>query len=211
MKAHFNSIIQDGDKYIYEYHVLKHDNFKSSFGILALAGVLGSLKVVNERGWLALIPFWILIYLISKIYDFVAKKWFHSGKSVKLKFISHLPHYWFPDILWMLKCTNQNYRLGEIIANATENWSDDEIDIKIGKLSAIKINRANLSNFVLDKAVDDQENLKKNGVFVLGRTTLIWECPKDNYWFHYFVLFIKLFFTNLIGIKIISSIRNNNI
>jgi hypothetical protein len=45
----------------------------SSFFYLAIAGVIGSFNVVNENGWLYLIPFWIIIFLLSKIVDYLMK------------------------------------------------------------------------------------------------------------------------------------------
>ena len=45
---------------------------KSSFSYFALAGVIGSFTVVNESGWLMLIPFWVLVWVISKVFDKIA-------------------------------------------------------------------------------------------------------------------------------------------
>lgn len=48
---------------------------KSTLPYLAIAGIIGSFKVVTERGWLYLVPFWIAIVLIAKIMDWIIKKW----------------------------------------------------------------------------------------------------------------------------------------
>lgn len=42
------------------------------FPYFALAGAIGSFTVVNESGWLMLIPFWILVWAISKVADKIA-------------------------------------------------------------------------------------------------------------------------------------------
>jgi hypothetical protein len=160
MKIHFNSIKQDGDNYIYEYHTKKNENFKSTFGYLAIAGIIGSFRVVSEKGWLYLLPFWILVFILSKVLDWFIKKWVIQSKSVKVRFISKYPHYVMEDILWMLKCTNQNFQLGEIISSASDYWGN-EIDIEIGIISAMKTNKANFSREILNKAVDQQEELEE--------------------------------------------------
>ena len=106
MKIHFNSIKRNGDKYIYEYHTYKNGNFKSTFGYLSIAGIIGSFKVVSEKGWLYLIPFWIVIIVLYKTLDWIIKKWIVQKNSVKIQFISKYPHYVLEDILWMLKSSN---------------------------------------------------------------------------------------------------------
>jgi predicted nucleic-acid-binding Zn-ribbon protein len=168
MKIHFNSIELKGDEYIYEYHTQKNRNFRSTLGYLTIAGLIGSFKVVSEKGWLYLIPFWIVVFVLSKITDWIIKKWIIQSKSVKISFISKYPHYVLVDIFWMLKCTNQNFKLGEIITNASEKWAK-EIDIEIGKLYAIKINKAKLTREVLDRALDQQEELEQKWSEKTGR------------------------------------------
>jgi hypothetical protein len=160
MKIHFNSIERNGDKYIYEYHTVKTGNFKSTLGYLTIAGIIGSFKVVNEQGWLYLIPFWIAIIVLSKILDWIIKKWVVQSKSIKIQFKSKYPHYVLDDILWMLKNSNQSSRLGDIISNASENFGQ-EINIKIGQLSVKKIISANFSKEILNQAIDQQNQLEK--------------------------------------------------
>jgi hypothetical protein len=48
---------------------------KSTFKYLAIAGIIGSFHVVSDKGWLYLIPFWIIIFAIAKVLDWVIKKW----------------------------------------------------------------------------------------------------------------------------------------
>jgi len=43
--------------------------------LFILAGIVGSFKVVSEKGWLYLIPFWIIIVILSKICDWAISKW----------------------------------------------------------------------------------------------------------------------------------------
>jgi hypothetical protein len=43
----------------------------SSFYFFAIAGLIGSFNVVSENGWLYLIPFWIIIIILSKIFDYI--------------------------------------------------------------------------------------------------------------------------------------------
>ena len=160
MKVHFNKIERKGEEYIYDYHTQKNGNFKSTFGYFSIAGIIGSFKVVSETGWLYLIPFWIAVFTLSKLIDWIIKKWGVHNEAVKLRFISKYPHYVFDDILWMLKNLNQNFLLGDIISNASESFGQ-EIDIEIGRLSVMKINSANFSNEILNQAVDQQIELEK--------------------------------------------------
>tara|TARA_Y100000385_G_C12939933_1_gene570581 strand:- start:478 stop:702 length:225 start_codon:yes stop_codon:yes gene_type:complete len=53
--------------------VFKMKNNKSFF-YFAVAGVIGSFNVVSENGWLYLIPFWVVIFLLSKIVDYLLNK-----------------------------------------------------------------------------------------------------------------------------------------
>ena len=85
MKIHFNSIKRNGGKYIYEYHTDKNGNFKSTFRYLSIAGIIGSFKVVSEKGWLYLIPFWIVIIVLYKTLDWIIKKWILQEKYVQEK------------------------------------------------------------------------------------------------------------------------------
>lgn len=48
---------------------------QSGFNYFALAGIIGSFRVVSNNGWLYLIPFWILIFVIAKLFDWLIKKW----------------------------------------------------------------------------------------------------------------------------------------
>ena len=160
MKIHFNSIKRNGGKYIYEYHTDKNGNFKSTFRYLSIAGIIGSFKVVSEKGWLYLIPFWIVFIVLSKTLDWIIKKWIVQKNSVKIQFISNYPHYVLEDILWMLKSSNQNFRLGDIISNASESFGE-ELDIKIGHLSAKRISSANFSKEILNQAIDQQSELEE--------------------------------------------------
>jgi TM2 domain-containing membrane protein YozV len=50
-------------------------NRKSTFRFFSIAGLIGSFKIVGEKGWLYLIPFWIGIILISLFMDYVLKRW----------------------------------------------------------------------------------------------------------------------------------------
>lgn len=159
MKIHFTRIERQGDEYIYEYHTQKNGGFKSTLGYFSLAGIIGSFKIVSEKGWLYLIPFWITVFGISKIVDWVIKKWVEQGESVKIQFTSKYPHYVLEDIIWMLKHLNKNHQLGEIISNASENFGQ-KVDIEIGVLSAMKINSANFSKEILNQAVDQQTELE---------------------------------------------------
>ena len=48
---------------------------KSSFNYFAIAGLIGSFNIVSEKGWLYLIPFWIIVFIISKLSDWIIRKW----------------------------------------------------------------------------------------------------------------------------------------
>ena len=128
-------------------------------GYFTIAGIIGSFKVVVEKGWLYLIPFWLAVFVLSKIADWLIKKSVNN-KAVQIRFISKYPHYNMGDILWMLQNTNQNHLLDDIISSASESFGK-QIDIQIGKLSAIKISTANFSKEVLDKAMDQQYELQE--------------------------------------------------
>ena len=160
MKIHFNGIERKGDEYIYEYHTQKNGGFKSTIGYLSLAGIIGSFKVVSEKGWLYLLPFWIAVFGLSKIIDWIIKKWVAQSESVKLRFTSKYPHYVLEDILWMLKHSKKKYLFDDIISNTSESFGQ-EIDIEIGVLSALKINSANVSKEILSQEVDQQSELEK--------------------------------------------------
>jgi len=160
MKLHFNGIKRKGDEYIYEYHTQKNGNFKSTLGFFSIAGIIGSFKVVSEKGWLYLIPFWIAVFALSKFIDWIIKKWGVQNQSAKLRFVSKYPHYVMEDILWMLKNSNQTHLFADIISNASDIFGQ-EIDIEIGKLSAMKINSVNFSRETLSQAVDEQVELEK--------------------------------------------------
>lgn len=48
---------------------------KSTFNYFAIAGIIGSFNIVNDKGWVYLIPFWIIIFIISKVADWIISKW----------------------------------------------------------------------------------------------------------------------------------------
>jgi len=95
------------------------------------------------------------------VYEYHTKKktGLFKSKSVCICFKSRYPHYVLEDILWMLKCTDQNFKLGEIISDASDQWGTI-VDIEIGTLQASKIEKANFTSDVLDQALDDQELLE---------------------------------------------------
>ena len=157
MKTFLYSIKQDKDSYIYEYHHKDSKSFKT-FGLLSIAGLIGSFQVVNENGWLYLFPFWIIIFIISKIFNWIIEK-IDNSKFVCLRFISKYPHYNFNDILWMLKYTDQSVQLGDEISSASDDWGK-EIDIDIGKLSTMQISNTSYSHEKLRKIVDEQMELQ---------------------------------------------------
>jgi hypothetical protein len=164
MKFHLNSISKNGDNYSYEYHTdNKEKNFKSTLSYFALAGVIGSFKVVSdpERGWLFLFPFWILVFVLSKVFDWGIKKWVIPSKPVMLRFVTRYPHYVLTDIFWMLECTKQDFQLDRIISNASDEWGS-ELDINIGTLSAMKSDKGNFSREILNEAIDQQQELKED-------------------------------------------------
>ena len=160
MKIHFNNIRQQDNKYIYEYHTQKSEKITSTFGYFALAGLIGSFKVVSEKGWFYLVPFWIIVFILSKLIDWFINIRFNQNTPIKIQFVSKYPHYVLEDILWMLKITNQNFLFGEIITKASEEFGQ-EIDIQIGKLSAMKIGFANFSSETLRHAIEKQEKLEQ--------------------------------------------------
>ena len=170
MKIHFNSIHQHHDKYIYEYHAQREDGiFKSIFIIFAIAGIIGSFTVVNERGWLYLFPFWISVIILMKVIDWLLKKTESQNNLIKVRFIAEYPHYFASDIIWMLQCTDQNILFSEVVKNASEDWGK-EIDIEIGKLSVMKTSKANFTKEILKQAIGQQVELKNEWSLGTGMT-----------------------------------------
>ena len=55
--------------------VIRDMRRKSTFGYFAIAGVIGSFRVVSENGWLMLIPFWLIVFAGSKAIDWCIEKW----------------------------------------------------------------------------------------------------------------------------------------
>jgi hypothetical protein len=48
---------------------------KSTLNYFAIAGIIGSFHVVSDKGWVYLIPFWIIVFVIAKFCDWLIKKW----------------------------------------------------------------------------------------------------------------------------------------
>ena len=82
-----------------------------------------------------------------------------SRKPVSFRFISKYPHYMATDILWMLDCTNQHLKMDDLLSKAGDTWSE-KIDIKIGELTVMKIDKANFTREVLEQAVGQQTELE---------------------------------------------------
>lgn len=167
MKIHFNNISQQDNKYIYEYHTQKSEKITSTFGYFALAGLIGSFKIVSEKGWIYILPFFFIVFILSKLVDWIINSWTNKSTPIKIQFVSKYPHYVLEDILWMLKITNQNFLFGEIITKASEEFGQ-ELDIQIGKLSAMKIGFANFSSETLRNAVEKQDELEQEWSGITG-------------------------------------------
>lgn len=156
---HLNSITKEGLEYVYMYHVTQNRTTRRSCLIFLIAGVIGSFKVVDEKGWIWLIPFWIVILLLSRSADWIMKKVSEEGSAVIVRFTSEYPHYTAADIIWVLTNSHQTTKFGQLNSSAGNEWSK-EMYISIGRLSVKKINRGNLSQNILDAAVDQQMKLE---------------------------------------------------
>lgn len=168
MKIHLNSIKREEGIYTYVYHAQEKEKTGRTFPYFAVAGIIGSFKVVSERSWLYLIPFWIIIFTLSKGVDWLMRKWGSKDKIAQVRFQSKYPHYNMGDILWMLKYTNQESNLYEIVRNASNNWGT-ELDIEIGTLSAIETGNANFSKAILNDAVKQQSELQQEWSLLNGQ------------------------------------------
>ena len=169
MKYHFNSIEQNANQYIYRYHAMLYEGYRSTLWYFSIAGIIGSFGVVKEKGWQYLIPFWIFIYLLSKVANWVLKKWIVRKNYVEIKFTSNLPHYVMTDVLWILGQEKQYNRFRELIKNASENWEGGMVDISAGRLCARRINKANLTRDVLEMALYQQTLFEKKWSEETGR------------------------------------------
>lgn len=160
MKWHFNNISQIGDNYIYEYHIkLVNSNSPKTFGYFAIAGVIGSIRVVGEKGWLYLIPFWLAVFLTSKFSDWFINKWGSADLSVQLIFLSKYPHYTAEDIIWMIKCTNNRDVVERLIEGSDDDYGE-EVDVEIGKITVRRVKSANFTKRILNQAIGRQFELQ---------------------------------------------------
>lgn len=158
MRFHFNSITEESEgHYIYEYHTQKRA--VKTLGYALLAGIAGTLRIWNDASSTRLVLFWVGVFTLSKIVDFIIDKTDIAGRSISVKFVSKFPHYVFTDITWMLKNNKKNFMLGEIIEGATDSYGK-RIEIGIGSLSAKKIRKADFTKETLKEAIEQQRELE---------------------------------------------------
>lgn len=159
MKIHFNGITQNPNEvYVYHYHSRIQGEKISVLGLFTLAGIAGSMKIVGEKGWIYLIPFWILVFSIAILMNWLIN--LGKSKSVLVRFESAIPHYTAADIIWMLEVHNLVTEFESSMERVGESFGNS-IDIEIGKLSMKKIPKANFSAKVLDQAWGEQQKLKR--------------------------------------------------
>lgn len=96
------------------------------------------------------------------------RKGFLIKKPVHIRFISQLPHYVLGDILWMLKCSDQQQTFSDSIYKATDEW-DQELNIQIGTLKFKTAKKADFSQKTLKEAVKEQGKLERDWSERTGR------------------------------------------